>query len=282
METKISILKEFLHSLWPVATKGPGQPQAYNWPSMVLFFMVMILKGIHSYQAMARYAKEHYHYFGWQKGPSRKTSARRFQALPQVIYQLMPLVAKAASGLDTQVFSFRWVLIDKSVFRAKGGLWHRVHRLLGVVPHSSIDTEASWAKSAYHGWRFGYGLHLVCNEHRFPLACSVTTADSKDTTQLVPLLVHFVEQVGLVVADAGYRAVALIKQLLECWQMFVLLPGCFKGSRLSDWQKDYNSLALTPQARWLYKQRKPGVEPVFALIKDLFHLTGENKLPFRG
>jgi hypothetical protein len=24
------------------------------------------------------------------------------------------------------------------------------------------------------------------------------------------------------------------------------------------------------------------VEPVFALIKDLFQLTGENKLPFRG
>jgi hypothetical protein len=64
--------------------------------------------------------------------------------------------------------------------------------------------------------------------------------------------------------------------------VFILLPGSFKGSRLTDWQKHYNSLAQAPQARWLYKQRKPSVEPVFAQIKDLFHLTGENKLPFRG
>lgn len=128
----------------------------------------------------------------------------------------------------------------------------------------------------------GYGLHLVCNANRFPLACSVATAESKDTTQLVPLLVHFVEQVGVVVADAGYRSIALIKQLLECWQVFVLLPGCFKGAHLTHWQKYYNSLVQTPQARWLYKQRKPSVEPVFALIKNLFQLTRECQLPFRG
>jgi hypothetical protein len=141
METKILILYQFLHSLWPAAKKLRGKPEDYNWPSMVLFFMVMILKGVHSYQAMARYAHGHYRCFGWQKAPSRKTIARRFQALPQEIYQLMPLVAKAASQWDTQVFCFRWVFIDKSVFCAKGGLWHRVHRLLGVVPHLSIDTH---------------------------------------------------------------------------------------------------------------------------------------------
>jgi hypothetical protein len=37
---------------------------------MVLFFGVMILKGIHPYQVVARYAKEHYGCFGWQKAPS--------------------------------------------------------------------------------------------------------------------------------------------------------------------------------------------------------------------
>lgn len=151
METKILILYEFLQTHWPAANKRRGKPHHYNWPSMVLFFMVMILKGIHSYQAMARYAKEHYRCFGWSSAPWRKTIARRFEALPQVVYQLMPLVAKAASQLNRDVFSFGWVLMDKSVFRAKGGLWHRVHRLQGVVPHSSIDTDASWAKSAYHG-----------------------------------------------------------------------------------------------------------------------------------
>jgi hypothetical protein len=74
-----------------------------------------------------------------------------------VIYQFMPLMAKTSRQLNREEFSFRWVCIDKSGFGAKGGLRHRVHRLLGAVPHSSIDPDASWAESPCHGWRFGYG-----------------------------------------------------------------------------------------------------------------------------
>jgi len=282
MDSKLVILHEFLQSCWPVAGKRRGKPYQYSWPSFLLFIMVMLLKRIHSYKGMASYAQKNYSYFGWLSAPSRKTIARRFEALPKVIYFLMPLLAKAAHPINRQVFAFRWVFIDKSVFRAKGGIWHQVHRLAGIVPHASIDTDASWAKSAYHGWRFGYGLHLVCNEHRFPLACSVTTAASKDTTQLVPLLLHFTQQVGVVVADAGYLAVKLVQQLLSCWNIFVLLPFAFKSKRLSEWQQEYNLVAQTPQARHLYRQRKPSIEPVFALIKNLFDLTGEKQLPFKS
>lgn len=282
METKINILYEFLHSLWSTPVKKRGRAYDYTWPSMLLFFMVMLLKGIHSYKGMARYAKAHHGKFGWQQAPSRRTIARRFEALPAVVYRLMPQVAQAASALNWEAFAFRWVFIDKSVFRAKGGIWHQKHRLVGVIPHASIDTDASWAKSAYHNWRFGYGLHLVCNQYRFPIACSVTTAAEKDTTQLVPLLVHFVEQVGVVVADAGYVALGLLKQLFECWKIWVLLPYCFRATQLTDWQQEYNTLAQTPQARWLYRQRKPSIEPVFSLIKELFHLTGDNQLPYQG
>jgi hypothetical protein len=162
---------------------------------MLLFFMVMILKGIHSYKGVAKYAQVHYRCFGWQKAPCRKTIACRFEALPQVVYRLMPLVAQAANKVKGQIFSYRWAFIDKSVFRAKGGVWHRMHRLLGIIPHRSIDTQACWGKSAYYGWRTehsrscGYGLHLLCNQHRFPLACSLITAASKDTSQPMPLLV---------------------------------------------------------------------------------------------
>lgn len=282
METKLVILSQFLQSVWPKPAVRRGKPPQYSWPSLVLFFMIMLLKGIHSFKAMARYAQHHYTWFGWPSAPSRQTLARRFEGLPSVVYRLMPLVAQAAQQGQPSVFSFRWAFIDKSVFRAKGGLWHRKHRLLGIVPHPSIDTEASWAKSAYHGWRFGYGLHLVCNAKRFPLACSVTTAAQKDTTQLVPLLVHFAEYLGVVVADAGYVALHLLEQLLQCWKVFVLLPKCFSGRDLTTWQVDYNQLLQTLQARWLYRQRKPSIEPVFALIKDLFHLSGENQLPYRG
>ena len=282
MNVKLAILYEFLQSINPPPVRRRGKPAHYSWSSLVLFFMVMFWKGIHSFQAMAGYAQQHHGWFGWQSAPCRQTLARRFQALPAVVYRLMPLVAQAAQQGQPSVFSFRWAFIDKSVFRAKGGLWHRQHRLLGIVPPGSIDTDASWAKSAYHGWRFGYGLHLVSNAARFPLACSVTTAAQKDTTQLVPLLVHLAEYLGMVVADAGYVALKLVEQLQRGWQVFVLLPKRFNGAHLTNFPVDYNQLIQTPQARWLYRQRKPSIEPVFALIKDLFHLTGETPLPYQG
>src|SRR3712207_1179949 len=148
MNPKLSILYELLSSQWPKPLLKRGKPFCYNWPSMLLFFLVMLLKGIHSFQAMARYAQDHYRSFGWASPPCRKTLVRRFEALPAVVYRLMPRVAQAAHQLDQQVFGYRWAFIDKSVFRAKGGLWHRAQRLLHLVPHPSIDTDASWAKSA--------------------------------------------------------------------------------------------------------------------------------------
>ena len=280
MDTKLVILYDFLQSIWPKPVLKAGKPYQYSWPSLLLFWMVMFLKRIHSFQAMERYASHHYTRFGWQSAPSRKTLMRRFQALPPVIYRLMPLVAQGASKLDKQAFGFRWAFIDKSVFRAKGGVWHQAQGLLGILPHRSIDPEASWAKSAYHGWRYGYGLHLLCNVNRFPLACSVTTAAQKDTTQLMPLLVHFVGWLGVVVADAGYMALALLQQIGQVWNIFILLPKAFKAR--GQWSTEYNLLAKTPQARWLYRQRKPSVEPAFALIKEIFMLSGESQLPYRG
>ena len=33
-----------------------------------------------------------------------------------------------------------------------GGVWHTQHRTAGVVPHSSVNLEAHWTKSGWHGW----------------------------------------------------------------------------------------------------------------------------------
>src|SRR5882724_7111579 len=89
MNPKLAILYEFLQSLSPSSARRRGKPVHYSWPSLVLFFMVMFLKGIHSFQAMARYAQQHYGWFGWQSAPCRHTLARRFEALPGVVYRLM-------------------------------------------------------------------------------------------------------------------------------------------------------------------------------------------------
>jgi hypothetical protein len=47
------------------------------------------------------------------------------------------------------------------VLAARGGVWHKKDREAGNVPHTSIDTEAHWTKSGWHGWVIGWKLHLV-------------------------------------------------------------------------------------------------------------------------
>jgi hypothetical protein len=45
--------------------------------------------------------------------------------------------------------------IDSTDLRAQGGVWHKKDREAGCVPHTSIDTEAHWTKSDWHGWCTG-------------------------------------------------------------------------------------------------------------------------------
>lgn len=246
---------------------------------MLLFFITMALKRIHAFKTMADYAKVHYRRFGFQAPPSRKTLRRRFLALPAFLQRFMPSLAQEAILLDER-FLFRTAFADKSIFRALGGLWHKKHKSQGVVPHASIDTEASWGKSPYHGWRFGYGLHVVANRFRFPVMATVTTASAKDYHQLLTLLSPLAAACLLVVVDAGYRSIAVIMRVWKQLRIFVLLRSGFaEKSANKAW---YNRMIASVWAAFVYRWRKPSIEPVFSIIKELFALEREHQLPYRG
>lgn len=36
--------------------------------------------------------------------------------------------------------------VDSTVLFARGGAWHKKDREAGIVPHSSMDTEAGWTR----------------------------------------------------------------------------------------------------------------------------------------
>ena len=63
-------------------------------------------------------------------------------------------------------------------------------------------------------------------------------------------------------------------------KIFVLLRKAFKTeSQHKGW---YNRCLNSPWVAVLYRRRQPSIEPVFALIKELFDLKGEAKLPYKG
>ena len=71
------------------------------------------------------------------------------------------------------------------------------------MPHSSIDTEADWTKSGWHGWIYGWKLHLACTVAGvwIPLGARLTPANVHDG-RIAPLLIgELPEEARFVLGD---------------------------------------------------------------------------------
>ncbi len=92
--------------------------------------------------------------------------------------------------LDPWAKGGRAAAIDSTVLPACGGVWHKKHREAGLVPHTSIDPQAHWTKSGWHGWVYGWKLHLVVTVGAvwLPLAATLTPANRADNEEAPTLL----------------------------------------------------------------------------------------------
>ncbi len=102
----------------------------------------------------------------------------------------------------------RAVALDSTPLRAKGGVWHKKDKEAGRVPHTSIDTEAAWTKSGWHGWVYGWKLHLAITVAGMwiPLSARFTPADVADN-QIAPSLIdELPEEARFVLGDTHYDA----------------------------------------------------------------------------
>ncbi len=97
---------------------------------------------------------------------------------------------------------------DSTVLRAKGGVWHKKDREAGLVPHSSIDTEAGWTYSGWHGWVYGWKLHLAVTVAGvwIPLSARLTPANAADSRVAPPLIEALPEEARFVLGDTHYDA----------------------------------------------------------------------------
>ena len=73
---------------------------------------------------------------GWQHPPHRTTIARRYKALYQVIEAFVLFISQSVVDLSEQ-FNRTHLVIDKSLFKARGPVWHQADRKVGKVPYSS-------------------------------------------------------------------------------------------------------------------------------------------------
>ncbi len=124
--------------------------------------------------------------------PTRRTFERRLEALPGTLPEQIGCLGRHLVGLLRPWERMgRAVALDSTPLRAKGGVWHKKDKQAGKVPHTSIDTEAAWTRSGWHGWVYGWKLHLAVTVAGMwiPLSARLTPADVADN-QIAPLLIE--------------------------------------------------------------------------------------------
>jgi hypothetical protein len=141
--------------------------------------------------------------------PTRRTWERRLQAMPATLPAQIGCLGRYLGALiqPWAVYGCA-VAIDCTILLANGGVWHKKDREQGVVPHTSIDTAAHWTQSGWHGWCYGWKLHLVATVAAvwIPLAAELTPANAADNEVAPALLRELPAEAHFVLGDLHYNA----------------------------------------------------------------------------
>ncbi len=197
--------------------RGRGRPVFYTDRLFLKAVVIMIVRHLHKVhellsvlaeptaemQAVRSLLVEQGRY------PSRRTFERRLKRLPQSLPgQIAALGHHLVALLQPWVHCGRAAALDSTALRARGAVWHKKHKEAGVVPHTAIDTEAGWTKSGWHGWVYGWKLHLATAVAAvwIPLAARLTPANEADNEVAPQLIADLPEEVRFVLGDLHYNA----------------------------------------------------------------------------
>ena len=185
----------------PEPTKaGRGRPRVYTDRLFLKALVIMLVRRLHKVNELLAVLAEPTqemanlrHLLSDDQGrfPSRRTWERRLPTLPSTLpAQIGGLGRHLVDLIEPWSDCARAAAIESTVLRALGGVWHKKDRAAGVVPHSSIDTDAHWTKSGWHSWVYGWKLHLVCTAARvrIPLAADLTPAHAADNLEAPALM----------------------------------------------------------------------------------------------
>lgn len=196
---------------------GRGRRTTYSEQLFLKALVIMIVKRLHSIHellgTLAQPTREmeqlRSHLQEDGRSPSRRTFERRLARLSERLPAHIGCLGRFLVGLlGPFEESGRAASMDSTVLKAKdGAVWHKKDREAGIVPHSRIDTEAAWTKSGWHGWVYGWKLHLASTACAvwIPLAAQLTTANMDDGEVARDLLVEVPLSIGFVLGDKHYN-----------------------------------------------------------------------------
>lgn len=261
--------------------RGRGRPQAYTNRLIVKALVIMVIRQLYSAYSLLAFLEQESEVtcalrpLLIERGrmPSRRTWERRLGKLPESLPGMV-----ACLGHHLVHLLKPWgrdghaAAIDSTPLRAKGGVWHKKDRELGIIPHSSIDTEAHWSKSGYHGWWYGWKLHLVCTATTLwiPLAVRLTVANVADNEMAPALIRDLAHDVRYILGDTLYNEPD-VRRACEPQGRFLIATQ--RGA--------YPHTDAGASVRQLFHRlRSTAIEPFNGLFKNIFEWRGQ--VPVKG
>ena len=262
-----------------------GRPKIYSEACLVVFYVLMTLKQINTIRGQHRWLYRHPVMLETLRlpfCPSRSTLRRRYKALMPVLREFCEFIAEW-SVLKGYGFSHICVYEDKSLFKAQGPVWHKKDRAKNHIPKGlrNVDKTANWSKSHYHGWVYGYALHLTTTRHGFPVMFDVLPANINERKVLDKKQERIIEKdIKCLVADAGYRDKKRTIAFAEAHVMLLTPDVSVEQAEAMFGPMDALAAAIFNETK---ASRKTAIEPVFDLLSKLLATNGAHKpLPVSG
>ena len=120
-----------------------GRPFRYSEESFVIFFMLMQYRRIYASKSQWRWLHkrpEVVEMLGWEQIPHCTTIGRRYKRLYELLQLFVLFVGQNRSGLAEQLDQSHLVE-DKSLFKARGPVWHERMRKAGRIPPQLRNLE---------------------------------------------------------------------------------------------------------------------------------------------
>lgn len=282
----MQLFDQFMQHPIDKETVKQAKSLTYSPDSFIIFFMLMQFRGIYGFKTQRRWLTHHpamLEILGWQQSPHRTTIARRYKALYEVIEAFVSFIGQYAADLSEQ-FNPTHLVIDKSLFKARGPVWHQRDRKVGKVPTHlrNLDTDATWSKSGYHGWVYGYGLHIICTQDAFPTLMTVHSASVSESVVIDKKASEILTQLApkTLTADDAYTQASRIRRWAKA-QVALITPALrwTKGR----FAQAYHRFINQPKQQNRLTKRRSSVEPLFDLVAKVIGTTRQQKqLPVKG
>jgi len=156
--------------------------------------------------------------------PTRRTWERRLHAIPATLPAQIGCLGRAlVAAIQPWATGGRAAASDSTLLRARGGVWPKKEREAGLVPHTSSATEAHGTKSGWHGWVYGWKLHLVTTVAGvwIPLAADLTAANVAANVQALTRLPELPTEGRYVLGDQHDNDPAIDAVWAQAGQMVV-------------------------------------------------------------